>query len=329
MTFQLPLQNKNAQLPNQLDFLSVIARRGSSYFAKEKALYKSLHAGHLGEERVIEYIKKYGSSHWRISKNPWFNHLGNFECDLILFTDTFIKILEIKHYSGTFRYDAGKCFFGNKETSLNPIEQVRGNLADTKQMLHKVKPYPNITAAVLFTGDDNDVQIQSVPDEIEIINRTQLRNFITNLVHAENTQPGPPLNLEQIYRELAKYETTSPFMPNPLTPVEMNEIQGGILCGNCHSKQVNIEKFKVSCKCGFVEVREAAILRTICDYGVLNYRQPLRHRDIFKFLDGDASRNLLKRIMHQHFPSVKNGPASHCENPNLLFQDLKNSFNLD
>lgn len=319
---QTNFQKQIADLPTQLDFLRIIDRRGSSYFDTEKKLFSSLEAGNIGEERVLQYIQKYGRSDWVVWRNVWLNHFGEFECDIILLVNFTLHIIEIKNYNGKFTYENGKCFFENTETKLNPIEQVRANKVDLQRILGTRYPQLQVKAAAVFAGDDNEVTIQTPVEDIRIVSRTGIKDFIKNIAREDWNHPAPRLDPSEILAWLQPYEIQNPFMPDPLTPREMTHIAGGIRCANCHSDKLQTSKLYVTCSCGLSESREEAILRTTCEYGVLTYGHDISRQALFEFFNGEVSLSLLRNTIQKHFDVVNKQRYSYCSNPNVLYEKL-------
>lgn len=323
---KLTLQEKNRNLPTQLDFLEILNIRGSSYFESQKKLYKSLKAGYIGEQKVYRYLEDYGLPGWSVLQNVWLQAFDRFECDLLLLTYQTVYLLEIKNYKGTFHYDNGKCYYDSKETSFNPIEQARKSLVNLKQICANISPNIQAKAAVIFAGEDHEVFVQSAPADIKIVTSNGLRNFILNIVKTENTMPSAPINTKNILQKLNQHEIKNPFQPTPLTHDEMKEVKPGIYCAHCHSFDVKTSKFKVICACGLTESREEAIVRTICDYGVLKYDGDLTCKELLPFFAGQVSRNLLFRTLHKHFTVIEKGKYTYCLNQQTAYEKISAQF---
>lgn len=322
---QTDFQKNTSNLPTMLDFLTVINIRGTNYFNDKKNLYKTVYDGKVGELRVIEYIQTYGNPNWIVLRNIWLNHFGNSECDLILITKYTIYVIEIKNYAGKFTYKNGKCYFNENETTTNPFEQVRKNKVNLQNILKQIYPNLDIQAVTIFAGNDNDVEIQSELHDIKVIIRTQIRSFILQIKNSE-TNKIDTLNPQKIIQTLNKFEISNPFMLDPLTPDEMNEIRGGIYCANCNNYNVEFSRLFVHCKCGLTESREEAIIRTICDFGVLTYKRDMYRKDLIQFVGNKTSESQIRRVIKKHFTMLSNSKYSACKNKRLLYKDLKSQF---
>lgn len=326
---QTMLQKELSVIPTQLSFLGIIDLRGTDHFKKDKTLHKSLRAGDEGQKKVVSYLKKYGRSHWTVLQNVWMDDFGTFENDLILITRHAIYVFEIKNYTGTFTYDEGKCFYNNFESSVNPIEQVRVCKVNLQNILSRESQNIPVKSAVIFTGDDNDVLIKSNVGEIDVVRRTQILKYIRQIVDEENSNRSSRLDESEIIQSLTPYEIPNPYTPAPLTDEEMKHIVGGIYCVNCLSFEVKMNKMWVTCLCGFKEPREEAVIRTICEYGVLTFSRNLKRKELQKFLGKDCSIGLLKSVLYRHFEANDNFSHTTYKNKNQIYSKVSDHFKIN
>lgn len=85
---------------------------------------------------------------------------------------------------------------------------------------------------------------------------------------------------------------------------------------------MELSHFYAKCSCGFIEKRDDAILRGICDYGVLSYDKHLRVGELYYFLNRIASKENIYRILRQNFEFVKKGRNSYYINKKLPYDKL-------
>lgn len=325
---QTELQKASTHLPTQLDFFHILSQRGSAYFSKEKRLYYTLKAGAEGEATVLQLLKEFGRHHWVVLQNVWMNKDGNFESDLILITSHCVYLFEIKHYRKKFTYENGICYYDNNEMPRNGIQQARRNHVYLKNICLDIIPPEQVRAAILFTGKNCDVEIKTAIDYLDIKNRTQIIDFIQKIAIEEEDYLGQPLNADKLIAYFEQYEVMNPYLPTPLTDEEMTEIRGGIYCAHCFNFNLSIHQAYVKCSCGLKESREEATIRTICDYGMLTFGQPMTRRNLLSFFDGQVGKNLLLKTVSEHFIVNQNGSHTTIENKNLLYSKIKNEFNV-
>lgn len=322
------LQIENSILPTQLDFYRILAIRGFDYFEREKKLCKSLEAGEEGEKILLKYLKEHGNRNWTVLRNVWLDERGSFECDIILITNHAVYVFEVKNYKGTFSYDNGLCKVGNIEIPNNPIEQARRAYVKVKNICAQLPFNVPVKGALIFVGTDNEVKIHTPVNNIEIIQRNQLINFIREIVAVGNNSYNQQIEPATIISHLEQSEVTNRFAPEPLLKKEMKHIQGGVYCANCHSFDVEIHRHSVECSCGLIESREEASIRTICDYGVLYFDQQLTRKALLHFFDGQVALTHFLTVINKHFKIIKKNKYTYYENRRLPFYKIINTFDI-
>src|SRR5699024_5734842 len=91
------MQELEQKEPTQLDVLHEFdKRKGLKQYPKLKNKLRKLERGYKGEMLLIDYLKKYGESHWVILRNVWLNFFGGFECDVLLITKSGLILLKSK-----------------------------------------------------------------------------------------------------------------------------------------------------------------------------------------------------------------------------------------
>ncbi|HLR91510.1 MAG TPA: nuclease-related domain-containing protein [Atopostipes sp.] len=312
-TLRTKLQKEDTSPPKVI-FETIKYNRGLVTEAKDLYELKRNIAGEEGEKIVLEYLEEFGRKDWRIIRNMWMNHYGPFECDLILITDFKVYVFEIKNYFGEFSYKNGITKIDGIQRNFNPIHQSSRNSTNIKQILiHKFPTLP-VEGALIFTGINNKVSIESGIPDIEIIPRNHLMSYIRKVALEERTFNGPPINPADILVQLENLEIQNDFAPVPLTNDEMNKVKKGIYCAHCKKYTIKIKRFEIFCSCGYKESREQATLRTIKDYGILRFDHQLKIKDLLEFFNHQVSRNYLTKILSTHFEHVNNWSHSYYKN---------------
>lgn len=323
----LRLQMADVKFPSAYDFDAICSIRGLDYFKEEKSRFKSLDIGTQGERKVLQYLEDHSPKDWIVLQNIWLKNFDRFECDLILLTRYQVFVIEVKTYQGLFVYEDGRCFYNQTETSLNPFEQIRANHIHLKNMCRRLSPNIGVQSAVIFAGDDHEVVMKTPLEEIRVVTRNGIRNFIFDIIQQEKRIRANLLDKTAVIEMLEHYEINNPFQPQPLKNTEIEDhIRPGIYCANCHSFQVEIMKNSVICSCGLHESREEAIVRTICDYGVLTYNQPLMRKHLLAFMNQQVSPNNMTKFIHKHFKVIKNSSYTSYINYNLPYHRITNKF---
>jgi hypothetical protein len=313
---------KNSPSPRQLDYLKAANRRNLLTTEKEKSLLFTLEKGAAGEQVVLDYIKRYGESHWTVIQNLWMDYRGTYETDLGLLTNHAFHNLEIKNYDGLFEYKNHRCYINGRKNKENPIFQAEKSFMNAQNLCREINPLLNVTGALIFIGEHNQVNIQSEVDDIQIVTRTGLRAFIQNIAANERNYPYPPIDSQQLITHFEKHEVLNPFNPSSsFRPKDLLDGRLGIYCKRCFCFDLKTTRKFVKCKCGFVELRRAAILRTIYEYGALTFDEQFMYRkDLQTFMDNQIGNKLLTQILNKHFePIQKNKYTKYTNKKQFLF----------
>lgn len=315
--------------PKKCDLLEIWLRR--SEYVNQEVLneFARLKRGMEGEKVVLDYIKKYGRKHWKVIPNLWLDYYGTFESDLLLLTRSGIYPIEIKNYNGFFQYDHGISKLNDREINGNAIYQARKATKNLRELIGLRFYKPHVQGVLVFVGEDNPIEVSPPINDIDILQRNQLKGYIQKICEAEDHgRYQQQLNIDKVAAHLKNYEVENPYQANPISTEEMAQLKKGILCVKCDQSTIKTSRKFVTCACGHVELRDKAMVRTICEYGVLNFGRELTVGELFDFFDGQASRDYLKSILKRHFELRKGGKYSYYVNLKRPYDKLSNYFSL-
>lgn len=297
--YQTKLQKDDEYLATELEQLRILQVRGSLEKKEQKKL-KNLEAGEQGEQAVLDEINKYGKKHWIVFRNLWLDSDNTWEIDSLLITTSSIHVLEVKNYEGFFQYKNGICMLNDWQMPNNCVAQAQKNFVNTQNIIRKVAPEWDVSAALVFAGKNNQVQLDSEVAGIDIINPTQLKSGILNIANIE-TQKAMVLNPNPIFAEFDRLSTHSPYLPDSISSQRLKKLRKGIYCKKCLRFDVDISQKFVRCQCGHVELRDCAMIRTIDEYMKLTQKQEVTRREVEDFLSGQASENYTLSILKRYF----------------------------
>lgn len=328
---QTKLLKETLRYPSKLDHSRIYVKRCTNLANKDRYLHKIRETGLIGEDIIVKYLKKYGKNHWIIIRNIWFDDFGRCENDITLITNTHCYVFEIKNYDHKYTHNNGICRVKNKKVKNSPVAQARKNFLNLKKICNEFSPHIQVKGALILTSVDQEAEIQSPVEDIEVILRNNLRKYIREIADEERkAQVYGHIDKEGLIQYFEQYEIMNPNLACPITDDEMTNLRKGICCANCGSFDLdfnNREKY-VKCSCGFHEPREEAILRTICEYGVLRYDKQLTRKELLEFFGGQISRNVLRKILKKHFEIRRNGRYTYYINLKLPFEKIRHQFKL-
>lgn len=326
---QTSLQKEMAQFPTELDFRRISTQRGLTISKEDIAALRRLEAGAKGEEILVQKLEELGKSHWTIIRNLRLNNFSTFECDLLLLTNNCLYHFEVKHYTGKFTFDNGDSYYDDFELDNNIVQQTRSAHLNIKRICQNLSHKIKVKSILIFIGEDNQVAIKSEVNNIQILTRTDLTEYIKKIIVEENSRKFSVINPTQLIAHLEKYEVVNEHLPKPFTSKQLQHVRRGIYCSRCMSYDVKIKGKYVMCPCGLHEPREEAMIRTICEYGVLTYGQNLTKKELLDFIGDDTTEYYLKKILKTHFNRRLNGRYTDYPNQNLPFMKIHDRYTVN
>lgn len=325
---QLDKQKEFEKLPTQLDMLKILDKR-QGLKSKDRELYKRLKAGLSGEEIFHQMLKLEGEEDWTVLRNVWLDYYGSCEFDSIIFTGQALYIFEIKNYNGHFKYEDGICTINGNKISHNCVAQAQRAYRNMKNICKENSLHVNIYCVLVFIGENCTVEINSPTDGLIILQRNQLSSFISKIIEEETQlRYNQKINVQKVLGVLNDKAVINPFLRDPISEEELKKLKRGIYCSHCSNFNLDIKKNYVSCPCGMHEPRIEAAIRTICEFGVLNYNCDLTKKELMGFMDNQISSSYFKKIVNIHFTVIKKGRSTYYQNKKLPYHKIKDQFDI-
>jgi hypothetical protein len=324
--YQTEKQEEWANRPTKREVLKELHRR-EALTNNKKLLseYEALEKGSQGEERLVEYLTRYGNSDWVALRNVWFDNYTEFECDLLLFTQSAIYAFEVKNYTGHLELKNNQCFFNGKLSGHNPVSQAQKMTAGLSQVLSQAA---RVQGVLSFVGMDNSIQLHDPISGLDVMELNRLRDYIWGMRQEERNHAGPALNVAAALETMSTFEIGRPSKEKEI-PEDIkaeHNVRKGVCCSHCASFHLRKEKAYLKCTCGVAEPWEEAIIRTICEYGVIYQEKNLKVRALTEFFDGDASRRTLTRYLNKHFKRIGRNTSTQYVNKRLPFNKVRHEF---
>lgn len=324
---QTKIQREMLKNPTRLEWLRELDKRQALKKEWSDELIR-LERGEEGVQKVLETLKKYGDPKWAALQNLWLKYFGNFESDLLLMTKFGLQTFEIKHYTGSYEYLHSQFLLDGASIGQNPISQSQRAFINVRKIIHDHSEKIPIQGNLIFTGQNCDVKISDPVAELEIMMLHQLSGYIKKLRTHEKTTTTPPINQDKVLKILEGFETESVFKPGAIIGEMEKNMQRGIMCSKCGSYDIKITKYEVKCACSTIEPRENAIVRTICEYGVIYFDKHLDLNKLVDFFGGQVSRTNIRKYLIKHFKQVSPNKNTLFINMRLPFVKLVDLFHL-
>lgn len=321
-------QKEADHFPTRLEVLREYDKR-HALNDKYKDVLKRLEAGHRGEMLVLDYLNEYGLPHWKVIKNIWIEHYGIFECDLLLITGDDWYPIEIKHYSGQYALKEMQWSCYGNLLPNNPISQSQKVFIHFNNLARDNHMPVNIKGSIIFTGDHFDLDIVDDVADLKIVKLNQLRDYIRELAWKEQHTYSKKIDVDRILNFIEKYETSNPFPAKDLYEELGDKLTKGVNCCHCGSFDIHTDGTYVSCHCGMHEPHDMSIVRTICEYGVIHFKEDLFTREVFDFFDGNFSEPTIRKYLNKYFERIGKGRGSRYRSHGKILDSVESIFYFD
>lgn len=292
------------ELARDLDILRELDKR-DALDEVFKAQLHHLESKEMGLQRVMSIFEEYAKPHWNYMTHVAMDAENRLKCNLLVMTSTNVYPLEINHYEGHFEYRNGASYLNGKKLAENPIQIAKDV---TSQITGKIRfcsmpIFLDVKGAAIFTGS-SDVCILDDIGDIEIVTEDQLKKFVFQMILEERENGGSPRLILNNISWLSRVDRRQPVIPFKIPRHIKNQITLGVRCSYCYSFDAQVGEIFTGCPCGGFENTEEAIVRTICEYGVLNNGKHLELSDLQRFFNGDVPDELLETYLEKHFTPV-------------------------
>ena len=306
----------------EYQWLHILCARGSGD-DKDVQNLKRLAAGYAGECEFDDWLSSYGRPHWRIFKDIWIDAGGTTQIDTLLVTGEGVYVFDVKNYSGALEYVDGKWFSGGKRLNKDIFIQLKRSMEKVNLMHYRMGRPGGLHSSIVFINEHNDVKIVDEVD-VEVIMRNDIKRKIHKIADEENWNGS--LDIEQVARGVETFIIPCPYKPRELEDAEFERLRGGICCVKCSGFDVEVLRYHVQCGCGHVESKEKAVLRTVCEYGVLRHDRELKLEEVYQFLGGVISKKHLSKVLRRYFKLISTGRHAKYENPRSEFDFVFNQY---
>ena len=283
-----------------LDVLRELDKRTelNEEFIKE---LEHLEAKEKGINKVLKLINYYAKAHWLYMTDLALDYYGTVTCDLLLVTSAGIYLFEINDYEGTFTVKNNQCSIDDRKLNYNPIEDAHKMTSQLSNIAPTYFSTLNIQGAAIFPGLNNEVIVSDDVKEVQIVISDQLDNYFKKIVKKDKEHQNCPKITPEHLNWFEQIDYHFPINQTQVSAEADKQLRKGILCCHCGNFNVNIDVPYISCGCGMHEPLEKAIVRTICEYGVLNNDKLLEVSSLLDFFDYQISEDTLYKYLDKHF----------------------------
>lgn len=296
--------------------LLCLSKRGKLTTEQKRQLERD-ELGHGGEIGFDSLIEKHGSTTWYHFKNIWIDYFGYAQIDSLIITESGIFLADIKNYGNHYAYQNLTWTYQGRPLSKNINQQLADNIVKC-QSLSKVIPAMKNTQGVIIFINERAVPTIIDPMPVNYLLRYQLYDWLDSL---KQPVSGNKISIHKTAEQIKPFIIPNPYDHNYFcSDEEFKQLRKGIYCCNCGSFHLEIRKYTVKCACGHRENKERAVLRSICEYGVLQNHKNLSAYEIFNFLNEQVPIQYIYRKLNIFFTPIPDGKRIfYYENPKMLF----------
>lgn len=237
------------------------------------------------------------------------------QIDSVLITVHAIYRFEVKNLLSEFTYKEGFWYRKGERLSRNFFTQVKRAGEIFEEIIQNDGLYFPVESQLVFINEDDTVKIFDQENVSPYLMRWELRSYLKKVVEDSR---GGSMNPKEVAKYLMSKATEGHLVSEVMDKKLRALARSGILCENCDSWRVDVisRRYHILCKnCGRQEPKQRAVLRTICDYGVLYYEWPLTKSSVTEFIGEPSLEYIIKRTLRNYFELHSKGKASTYVNP--------------
>ena len=322
------MENMNTLSLTEANHLSVCSQRGLLFDIKSQRKLTRLLAGKMGEEEVVEVLKKYLPKEWLILRNVWLEIDGNrTEIDILVVAPKYYWVIEVKNYEGKFEYQDHLCYLNQKQIP-DQLAAYRNRMRIVKHIIQKIPRYvPVVCGSMVFINERCQVTCEELPD-CSLVMRYQLVWHIQEMLKLHQ-QLTHYIKIEDSLTLVQNYQIDNPFQPEQLNKSDFDKMAKGFCCPKCRKINSQLEHRHVRCNnCQHRVTKTEAVLRAVCELGVLYYDEPsiITTARIFEFVGGAVNLRTIRNILKAYLPSYGKNSATTYHNYGATFEEIGHLF---
>lgn len=262
---------------------------------KEQSILQRLDKGFEGERNFQRLITPWLHPDWQLLSSV--DLLADYprQFDFILLANNRLYIFEIKNYSGKVRFENNKWLVRSLDIR-SPFSEMQERERLVIELLNQEGFSVPVQSILVLINPDAPVEILSTESDFEILTRLDIKEKFKSIADRKNIGTQH----HKIVSALKKYQCRS-FAVNPNITID-KFINLDPICENCGLKDFNFHKHYLTCKnCGSNESKRLYLMRSICDFGVLQKESMLQSTCIRNFTGGNFKADFIRKVLRDHF----------------------------
>lgn len=315
-----------AEVLNLKDVLEEMVAR--ELIPKNSDLYKKylwLKNGEEGENECYEWLRSkipYGA----IYRNLEIEYNARTQIDLLVLSDAFWWVIEVKNYNGVFEYRDQRNELRGAPMHVDPIQSMRMRMRIVRDLAMSIDPRIKVEGSMIFIHPESEAIVDNI-EEFQIVMRHQFNR------HIEKKINDYPLNqtrmVSNYYQFLEKHFSPYPVTLPTITKDQWEHMKKGCRCNQCNSYNIVSNKKTIVCiDCGNKMYKTKLAQELYCQLCVLSHDKEkfITLSRIYEFCDNQISYNTLWKAVYPYIPVYNKSRYSHLHNYKLPSNKLNNIF---
>ncbi|MBA5729311.1 hypothetical protein HW423_05890 [Aerococcaceae bacterium INB8] len=189
--------------------------------------------------------------------------------------------------------------------TINIFIQLERSVEKVNLLFNNLRYNGKVQGKLVFVNPEGLIRLDEHASEVGM-NRAEFIHWIKGIARDEQHLPLAnisPIALKE--RILNEFQIEKPNPPIPKSMKDFNQMKRGVKCARCHSFDITQTMYKVICnQYGHHEAKKKSVVRTLCEYGLIRYKEPLTVSEYEVFLDGQVSKKYIARTLSKYFENV-------------------------
>ncbi|WP_077618908.1 nuclease-related domain-containing protein [Bacillus sinesaloumensis] len=275
---------------------------------KDEDNYKSLKKGWHGELQFDQLLL--GLTNECLILNNLLLEVSNtlFQIDSLLMTQKKSYIFEVKNFDGDFYIENDRMHMLTGKEIKNPLIQLSRSESLFRQLLQELRLNAVVESKIVFINPE--FYLYDAPQKGPFVFHAQLNRFLKSLDNAAGTTGVSDGRLRFAKRLVDLHIAKSPFSKIPAYTYE--ELEKGIVCKRgCLDYEDTNRQTLVCKKCGFVEDKETAVLRSIEEFKLLFPDKQITVNIIHEWCKVIKSKKTIQKVLTKNFDLILSGKGSY------------------
>lgn len=222
-----------------------------------------------------------------------------FQIDTLIIHPENVFLLDVKNYEGVFYIEEERWYRQNATEYKDPLMQLHRCEALFRQWLQQIQLNFVIESRLIFIH--SEFTLFQASKDLPVILPTQINHFLRRLNKSRSKLTKKHERLSEML--LANYKDEFPY--SNLPEYQLERLQKGVLCQQCHSFMSPFNKSKLICSsCNVIESIEDCIVRSVAEYKLLFPDRKVTVPAIKDWCLVIKSEKLIRRILMKNYKKM-------------------------